>query len=311
MSPASHQHHHGHQRGDDHRSGHRGRLLLVLVLTLGVVLAQLWGSARSGSLALLADAGHMFTDAAGLLIAIIALTLSRRPATARRSYGYYRLEILAAMLNSMLLLAVALYLLVEAWERWHHPSPVNGPQAIIYASLGLAANGAGLLILRRGAQDNLNLKGAYLEVFSDALGSLAVILALAVVWLTGWVRADTVASAAIAVVILPRTWALLREAIDILLEATPRGVDIAEVRAHIEQTPGVLSAHDLHIWTISSGMPVLSVHVVVSDAALADGGGAKILDHLGDCLADHFDVQHCTFQLEPQSHLAHEPQAHP
>ncbi|MGL5830252.1 MAG: cation diffusion facilitator family transporter [Angustibacter sp.] len=309
MPWASHDHQHG---GPGlARDGQRGRLLLVLLLTLAVVVAQSFGAARSGSLALLADAGHMFTDAAGLLIAIVAITLSARPPTAHRSYGLYRLEILAAVLNAMVLFAAALFILWQAWQRWQRPADIDGPQALVFAVLGLLANGAGLLILHSGARDNLNLKGAYLEVFSDALGSLAVIIAIVVVWLTGWVRADTLVSVAVALAILPRTWALLSEAIEILLEATPRGMNVDEVRAHIEQTPGVLSAHDLHIWTISSGMPVLSAHVVVSDEALADGGGARILDRLGECLAGHFEVRHCTFQLEPPGHAEHEQLSHP
>jgi cobalt-zinc-cadmium efflux system protein len=285
---------------------HRGRLLVVLALTSTVLVAEVVGARVTGSLALLADAGHMLTDVAGILLAVLAVTFAARPATPERTFGYYRLEILAAVVNAMLLFGVALYILWEAWQRWSAPPEVQGGLMLAFAAVGLVANAAGLLVLRSGASESLNVKGAYLEVLGDFLGSLAVIVAAIVIAVTGWERADIVASVAVALMILPRTRTLLREAVDVLLEATPRGVDLTVVRQHILDTPGVIGAHDLHAWTITSGLPVLSVHVVVSDEALADGGGARILDALGRCLADHFDVDHCTFQLEPTGHAAHE-----
>lgn len=303
---------HDHSHGPSVSAGgmHRSRLLMVLGITTTVLLAELVGAAVTGSLALLADAGHMFTDVAGILLAVLAVTFASRPATADRTFGYYRLEILAAVVNAVLLFSVALFILWEAWQRWTSPPEVEGGLMLVFAAVGLIANLAGLLVLRDGAKESLNVKGAYLEVLGDTLGSVAVIVAALVITATGWLRADVVASVAVALMILPRTWSLLREAIDVLLEATPRGVDLDEVRRHILETPGVLDAHDLHAWTITSGLPVLSVHVVVSDEALSDGGAARLLDGLGECLADHFDVEHCTFQLEPTSHAAHEFHTH-
>lgn len=312
---SGHDHGHGaagHSHGPTAVGGmqHRGRLLIVLGITTTVLIAELVGSVITGSLALLADAGHMFTDVAGILLAVLAVTFAARPATAARTFGYYRLEILAAVINAVLLFGVAIYILFEAWQRWTNPPEVEGGLMLAFASVGLVANLVGLFVLRAGAKESLNVRGAYLEVLGDLLGSIAVIVAAVVIALTGWQRADVVASVAVALMILPRTWSLLREATDVLLEATPKGIDLEEVRQHILAKPGVLDAHDLHAWTITSGLPVLSVHVVVTDEALADGGGALLLDLLGQCLAGHFDVEHCTFQLEPASHAAHEFHTH-
>lgn len=303
---------HGHSHGPSISAGgmHRGRLLAVLGITSTVLVAELVGAMLTGSLALLADAGHMFTDVAGVLLAVLAVTFASRPATQERTFGYYRLEILAAVVNAVLLFGVALFILWEAWRRWSNPPEVEGGLMLAFAAVGLIANAVGLVILRTGATESLNVKGAYLEVLGDFLGSIAVIVAGALIATTGWLRADVVASVAVALMILPRTWTLLREAVDVLLEATPRGMDLAEVRRHIVETPGVIGAHDLHVWTITSGLPVLSVHVVITDEALVDGGGARVLDSLGECLADHFDVEHCTFQLEPAGHTNHEYRAH-
>ena len=282
----------------------------MLAITAVVLVAEVVGASLSGSLALLADAGHMFTDVAGILLALLAITFGARPATPQRTFGYYRLEILAAVVNALLLFAVAGYILVEAWRRWVSPPEVDGGLMLAFAAVGLVANFASLIVLRAGARESLNVRAAYLEVLGDLLGSIAVIVAAGVIALTGWVRADSVASVVVALMILPRTFTLLREGVDVLLEAAPRWVDLAEVRQHILQTPGVVGAHDLHVWTITSGSPVLSAHVVVSDEVLQAGGGGPMLDALGGCLVDHFDVEHCTFQLEPAGHSDHEPETH-
>jgi cobalt-zinc-cadmium efflux system protein len=285
-------------------------LVIVLAITAGVVIVQVVGGILTGSLALLADAGHMFTDVAGVSLALIAVSFAARPATPDRTYGYYRVEILAAVVNAMLLIAVAAFIFWQAWRRWSDPPDIEGGLMLVFAVVGLVANVSGLFVLRGGAGESLNIRGAYLEVLGDTLGSAAVIVAAVIIATTRWTRVDVVASVLVALMILPRTWSLLREAIDVLLEATPRGVDMAEVRRHILEVEGVLDAHDLHAWTITSGLPVLSVHVVVEDAVLGDQGGARVLDRLGECLGEHFDVEHCTFQLEPVGHIDHEAHIH-
>lgn len=302
----------GHSHGPSVSAGgrHRSRMLVVLALTTTVLVAEVIGGWITGSLALLADAGHMFTDVAGITLAILAVTFASRPASDTRTYGYYRLEILAAVINAVLLFGVAAFILVEAWRRWSEPPEVEGGLMLAFATVGLVANLIGLAVLRSGSKESLNVKGAYLEVLGDTLGSAAVIVAALVIALTGWQRADIVASVLVAAMILPRTWTLLREATDVLLEAVPKGTDLAAIRQHILDTPGVLDAHDLHVWTLTSGMPVLSVHVVVDEAVLADNSGGQVLDALGDCLAHHFDVEHCTFQLEPAGHADHEHAQH-
>ncbi len=301
------QHHAG---GPSLSAAYRSRLLVVLSLTLAVFVAQVVGALLSDSLALLADAGHMLTDVAGIVLALLAITLAARPASPRRTFGYYRLEILAALANALLLMAVALWVIVEAVGRWQSDPEVEGTLMLVFALLGLAANVLGLALLRGGSRVSLNIKGAYLEVLGDSLGSLTVAVAAVVIITTGWVRADVVGSVCVALLILPRAWALVRDAIDVLLEASPKNVDLVEVRQHILDTDGVVGTHDLHVWTITSGMPVLSAHVVVDDEVIDEGRSGRVLDQLGLCLADHFAVEHCTFQLEPQGHAQHEAPGH-
>ena len=287
-------------------AGQRRRLAVVLVLTVLMLAAEVVGSVLSGSLALLDDAGHMATDAAGIALALGAVTLAQRPARGRRTFGWQRAEILAAVANGLLLLAVAVYVLVAAVRRIGHPPTIGSELMLVVASVGLVVNVLSLAVLHRGRDASLNVRGAYLEVLGDALGSVAVIVAAVVIAATGWVGADVVASVAIGFLVLPRAWHLLREAFDVLLEAAPRGVDLDAVRAHIVGVAGVLGVHDLHAWTITSGLPVLSAHVVVSQDALAAGHGGRVLDALCACLGAHFDVEHCTFQLESETHSSHE-----
>jgi cation diffusion facilitator family transporter len=289
---------------------HRRRLVVVLVLTLGVMAAEIVGGLISGSLALLADAGHMATDAAGIALALGAVTLAQRPARGRRTFGWQRVEILAAVANGLLLLVVAGYVLVEAVRRIGHPPEIDSGLMLAVAVVGLVVNLGSLAVLHRGRAASLNLRGAYLEVLADALGSVAVIVAAVVLALTGWTAADVVASVLIGCLVLPRAWHLLREALDVLLEAAPRGVSLDEVRSHILAVDGVLGVHDLHAWTITSGLPVLSAHVVVTDEALAAGHGGRVLDALCECLGEHFDMAHCTFQLEAATHAGHEAPVH-
>nr|WP_218860340.1 cation diffusion facilitator family transporter [Petropleomorpha daqingensis] len=285
-------------------------MTVVLGLTLVVLVAEVVGAVLSGSLALLADAGHMATDAAGIALALGAVTLAQRPARGRRTFGWQRVEILAAVANGLLLLGVAGYVLVEAVLRIGEPAEISSELMLVVAGAGLVVNLVSLALLHRGRSDSLNVRGAYLEVLGDAFGSLAVIVAGVVILTTGWSFADTLASLAIGFLVVPRAWHLLREALDVLLEAAPRGVDLDDVRAHILAVDGVLGVHDLHAWTITSGLPVLSAHVVVSDAALQAGHGGQVLDALCSCLGSHFDVEHCTFQLEAETHADHEAPVH-
>jgi cation diffusion facilitator family transporter len=308
-------HDHGHSHASAHSAGtaaagHRRRLTVVLALTLAVLAAEVLGAVVSGSLALVADAGHMATDALGIGLALAAVSLAQRPPTGRRTFGFQRVEILAAFANGGLLLAVGVFVLVEAFRRIGDPPDVDAEIMLLAAGAGLLVNLAGMAILHRGRDDSLNVRGAYLEVLSDALGSVAVLVAAGVIALTGWTPADTVASVLIGCLVLPRAWALLREALDVLLEAAPRAVDLDAVRTHILEVDGVLAVHDLHAWTITSGLPVLSAHVVVTDEALDGGHGGRVLDALCACLGDCFDVEHCTFQLEAATHAAHEAPVH-
>ena len=285
---------------------HRGRLTAVLAITVVVLVVEVAGAALSGSLALLADAGHVRADGAGIGLALLAIRFAARPATPQRTFGYYRLEILGAVVNAVLLFGVAGFVLVEAWRRFSEPPEVASGLMLAVAAAGLAANAVSLWLLRRGQAESLNLRGAYLEVLGDLLGSVAVLAAAAVIAVTGLQAADPIASALIGVLILPRTWRLLRDAVDVLLEAAPKGVDLDEVRRHLAETPGVSDVHDLHAWTITSGLPVLSAHVVLERGA--DAG--RVLDGLGDCLAGHFDIEHSTFQLEQPEHRGHEGATH-
>ena len=302
---------HGHTHATVTEGGaQRHRLTVVLVLTLAVMTAEIVGALVSGSLALLADAGHMATDAAGIALALGAVSLAQRPARGRRTFGWQRVEILAAVANGLLLLGVAGYVLLQAVRRVGHPPEIDSALMLAVAAVGLAVNLVSLGVLHRGRGASLNLRGAYLEVLADAFGSVAVIVAAAVIAATGWTAADVVASAAIGCLVLPRAWHLLREALDVLLEAAPRGVDLDQVRAHMLGVDGVLGVHDLHAWTITSGLPVLSAHVVVTDEALAAGHGGRVLDSLCACLGAHFDMEHCTFQLEAEAHAGHESPVH-
>jgi cobalt-zinc-cadmium efflux system protein len=238
------------------------------------------------------------------------VSLAQRPARGRRTFGWQRAEILAAVANGLLLVGVAGYVVVEAVRRIGDPPRIDAGVVLAVAAVGLAVNLAGLALLHTGRSRSLAVRGAHLEVLGDALGSVAVLVSAVVVATTGWTPADTVASLLIAALVLPRAWSLLREAVDVLLEAAPRGVDLDRVRAHVLGVDGVVGVHDLHAWTITSGLPVLSAHVVVSDEALADGHGGRVLDALCACLGDHFDVEHCTFQLEAETHAGHEAPVH-
>jgi cobalt-zinc-cadmium efflux system protein len=286
-------------------AGHRRRLTGVFGLTLAIFVVEVAGGLASNSLALVADAGHVFTDVFGIGFALVAISIAGRPATSERTFGYLRLEILAAVANAFLLVGVSAFVLYEAWRRLAEPPEVTSGLMLAVAVVGLVANGISLFLLREAQGYSLNMRGAYLEVIGDLVGSIAVIVAAVVIAVAGWTQADAIASAVIALLILPRTWSLLREGLDVLLEATPKGIDLKVVREHIREAPGVVDVHDLHAWTITSGMNVVSAHVVLAEGAKS----GDILDHLGMCLSDDFDVKHSTFQLETAEHVLWEARA--
>ncbi|GHC98939.1 cation diffusion facilitator family transporter [Zhihengliuella salsuginis] len=306
-------HDHGHSHGltgGTATGRHRRKLAAVVVITLLGVVAQLIGAAVSGSLALLADAGHMLSDAAGVGIALLAAWVATRPATNKRTFGWQRAEVLAALANATALVVIAVVITIEAIGRFGETATVAPTPMLVAACIGLAANLASLGILHSGRKASLNLRGAYLEVLGDTLGSLAVIAAAIVIALTGSPLADPIASLAIAAMILPRAWSLMREVVDVLLEATPRHVDLDTVREHIISIDGVVDVHDLHAWTITSGVPVLSAHIVLDADHFSATRADEVLDALTGCLGSHFDTEHCTFQLEPAEHTRHEHPTH-
>ncbi len=298
-----HGHGHGHTAG---RATDRSRLRAVLAITVVVLVAELVGAWWSGSLALLADAGHLATDAGALTLALAALLVAGRPASNRRTFGLHRAEILAALANALVLLVVCGYLAFEGVRRLADPPSVQGQPMLWFGVVGLVANLLGVALLHRRRGSSLNMRGAYLEVVSDLAGSVAVVVAAVLVLGPGYLRADAIASLLIAAAILPRAVVLARDAVEVLLEATPAHIDPDDVRDHLLQAPGVLDVHDLHVWTITSGMPSLSVHVTVDDRTLERLGVGALLDRFSDCVADHFDVDHTTFQIEPGSHRDHE-----
>ncbi len=275
-------------------AAHRGRLAVVFVLALVTFVVELAGGLLTNSLALLADAGHLFSDVVGIGLALGAIWVAGRPASTGRTFGYLRVEILAALVNAVLLFAVAAVVLIEAVRRLSGPPDIASTPMLVVALGGLAVNAVSLWLLRDAQRASLNMRGAYLEVLGDLAGSAAVVVAAIVIGLTSWRPADAVASVAIGLMIVPRAWTLARDALDILLEATPKGVDLDAVRGHILDAEGVVDVHDLHAWTITSGMPVVSAHVVLEP----DADPPRVLDELCRCLSGDFDIEHSTFQLE-------------
>lgn len=296
-------HDHAHASG---RAGDRGRLKLVLAITAGVMGIELVGAWVAGSLALLADAGHMATDAAAIVLALGASYVATRPAGPRSTYGWHRAEILAALLNALVLLVVCGYLAYAGVSRLADPQSVEAAPLIGFALFGLVANAVSLFILNRSETGSLNLRGAATEVLADLVGSILAVAAGVVIAVSGYYRADPIASLLIAVMIVPRAFLLLRDATVILLEIAPKDLDLDDVRRHLAEVPGVVDVHDLHAWTITSGLPSLSAHVTVTDEALAERGVGAILDELCVCTREHFGIDHATFQVEPVSHRDHE-----
>ncbi len=274
----------------------RGRLTATLVVTAAFLLVEVAGALWSGSLALLADAGHMLTDVGGLALALFAIWIAARPPTPEKTYGYYRAEILAALVNALVLLVVAGGVLFEAYRRLLAPPDVLGGPMLAVAVVGLAANVGCAWLLHDDAAASLNVRGAYLHVLGDALASIGVILAAAIVLWTGWTMADPLAGVAIALVIVPRTWGLLRQAVNVLLEGTPPHLDLGEIEAAMRGVSGVRRVHDLHVWALTSGREAMSAHVVVEDVGESD----RLLRELHEVLHARFGIDHTTIQLETE-----------
>jgi len=301
--------------GHDHAHGHgqasaanRTRLSFAIGIVAVVLLVEGAGAWLTGSLALLADAGHMFSDLAGLIIALVATVVAARPATDRQTFGYQRAEVFGALINGLILLGVAVSVVIGAVSRLLGPGEghVQATPMLWVAVIGLVANLAALLLLRPAAGSSINMRGAYLEVLGDTLGSVAVIVAAGVILTTGFEQADAIASLLIAAMIVPRSFTLLRDVVRVLSESVPVDTDVAEIRRHLLETPGVAAVHDVHVWAITSGAHVFSAHIVVEPAVLQSGGSGALLDALSECLSTHFDVEHSTFQLEPAEHADHE-----
>jgi cobalt-zinc-cadmium efflux system protein len=271
-----------------------GKLRVVLLLTACVLVIELAAGLFTGSLALLADAGHMLTDVGALTMSLVAIWFGSRPATAAKSYGYYRLEILAALINGVLLWIIAGYILYEAYTRIDSPHALDGLAILLTAAAGLAVNLFAAWTLFEGQKTSLNIRGAFLEVVGDMAGSVAVLFSAAIILTTGFEQIDSIASVLIALFILPRTWKLIGEAAHVLLEGVPRNVNVTHIRDHILDTDGVLGVHDLHVWSLTSGVDVLSAHVVIDKGTESQ----QVLDNLCNCLSGHFDIEHCTFQIE-------------
>ncbi|KAA5542004.1 cation diffusion facilitator family transporter [Adhaeribacter rhizoryzae] len=279
-------------------SQNKKRLMFVLGFTLLYLLAEVIGGIWTKSLALLADAGHMLTDVGGLVFALIAINLAEKKATPEKTYGYYRAEILAALANAVVLIGISLYILYEAYLRFLNPPEVESKFMLVIAGVGLVVNLIGMYILRKGSKDSLNMKGAYFEVLSDMLTSIGVIAAGIIMWTTGWYYADPILSAGIGLFILPRTWILLKEAVDILLEGTPADVNLAVVRETLQKIPGVTQVHDLHVWTLTSGINAMSAHVVIEEQTTPN----QVLKAINDQVKEPFKIKHTTIQVENEGY---------
>jgi cobalt-zinc-cadmium efflux system protein len=303
---AGHHHHHGHSHGHSHAHSHgpvgadtTRRLVFTLVLQAVYLVAEVVGGYLANSLALLADAGHMLSDVGALALSLFAIWIARRPATDRRTFGYYRTEILAALFNAATLIAISIYIFYEAWERFHDPQPVQGVLVMWIALGGLLVNGIGVWLLHAGREHNLNIRGAWLHLLTDALGNVGVIAGGLLVWMMGWNWADPAVSVLIGALVIWSSWHLLRESVGVLLEGTPAHIDVEAVRTALLEVPDVEAVHDLHVWTITSGMEALSCHVVVGSRDERRYSG-EILADVHDLLHQRFGLHHLTVQIEPR-----------
>ena len=283
-------------------SRHKKNLLIVLCLSGTYLIAEVIGGIITNSLALLADAAHMLTDVVGLLLAFIAIKIGEKKADSSRTFGYYRTEILAAVINAVVLLGISIYVLFEAYQRFQNPPEVQSKSMLIVAGIGLLVNVIGMMILRKGSEGSLNMKGAYFEVLSDMLTSVGVMIAGIIMLTTGWYYADPLISAAIGLLIFPRTLRLLKEAINVLLEGTPNDVDIHQLRKSLEETPGVKNVHDLHVWSLTSSVNAMSAHIV-KDTGTSQ---SQLLKTLTDTTVENFKINHTTFQIEEEGYEENE-----
>jgi len=291
----------------------RGRIAIALGITVAVLAAELVGAWLTGSLALLTDAAHMVTDAIGLSIALGAsIAISSSRPNDRRTWGLRRIEVLAALAQALLLIGVAVFVVVEAVLRIGASPDIPAGELLAFAIVGLVGNAVAIAVLAKGRTHSLNLRAAFLEVIGDALGSVAVIVAAVVIWTTGFAPADSIAAILIGAFIVPRAIRLLWDALAVVLEVTPKDLDLGSVREHLEAMDGVRSVHDLHVSRISSDLPVLTAHVVVEDAWFRDGRAPRLLSGLQECVASHFavSIEHSTFQLESDAHPHEEHVAH-
>lgn len=306
----SHDHVHGHSHDHSHAAAaaSRKRLTIALAMTVIILLSEVVGAWLSHSLALLADAGHMFVDVLGLVFAVVASHMMMRPRTNRRTWGMARAEVLAASMQSGMLLIICLVVCVKAVESVLYPHPVHGQMMIIFGLIGLVGNSVSILVMYSGRGDNLNTRAAFLEVANDAIGSVAVVIAALLTWLTGWIYWDPVASLIIVALMAPRAWKLLRKSVSILMVNVPEGVDVAEIRRHMMEVPHVIDVHDLHVTTIATGVIALTAHVTVTDECFKDGHTIEILHQIQDCVATHFPVsiRHSTIQIDSATHRDHE-----
>lgn len=293
---------HGHTHEISAFGRNKKQLAIVFCLTFFYLIVEVIGGFWTGSLALLADAGHMLTDVAGVGLALLAIRFAERPASPERTYGYYRVEILAALTNAVVLIFISLYILYEAYQRFIDPPEVASVGMLAVASVGLVVNIVGVVILRSGSKESLNMKGAYFEVLSDMLTSIGVIIAGVIMLTTGWYYADPLISAGIGFFILPRTWSLLKDAVGVLLEGTPSDVNITSLRESLSSIEGVAEIHDLHVWSLTSGVNALSVHAVLAEGFEHD----DVLQRVHDNCTKQFKIGHVTAQTERPEFSCHE-----
>jgi cobalt-zinc-cadmium efflux system protein len=295
----------GHDHGVSAEADKR-YLIATLILLVTFMVFEVTTALVANSLALLADAGHMLADVGAIAGSFVAIRLAARPATGSHTFGLRRAEILAAAGNGITLLLVSALITIEAVQRLIHPSTVHGGVLIVVASVGVIVNLAATVILSRANRTSLNMEGAYRHILTDLYGFIGTVVAGIIIVTTGFSRADSIASLVVVGLMVKAAVQLLRPALRILLEGTPEGIDLEEVRQHLMELPEVSSVHDLHAWTLTSSLPILTAHVVVTDECISQGEVGRVLDHLQSCLAGHFDVEHSTLQLEAIGHIDHE-----